>query len=107
MEKKEEFTLETALVECYAECTARKVIMHKDFKDGENVDLTVINSEFEYNTFVSICGFRLLYRFIDLLGEKLTNLTKCDYKATGVSCDMGSPEFEIKAEVIAPIKKED
>lgn len=106
MKKKEEITLETALVDCYAEDTARKIIKHKDFKAGEDVDLTVINSEFEYHTFVGILSFGLFYKFIDLLGEKLTKLTKCDYKATGACCGIGSPEFEIKAEVIAPIKKE-
>ena len=97
---KKKITFESVMIECYAESTARKVVKHEAFKAGENVDLAVFNSEFEYLMFVGICQFGELYRFIDLVGEKISELAGCKYEGTGASCFWGSDKFEIKAKVV-------
>lgn len=88
------------LLDCYAHSTAMKVVNHKDFKVGEDVELKVLNSEFDYNFFIVICWRREVLNFLALLGEKLSELTDCKYKGTGASCLWGSEEFKIEAELI-------
>ena len=97
---KKEDKIFKALLDCFAHSTAMKVVSHEDFKVGEDVELKVLNSEFDYNFFIVICRRGEVYNFLALLGERLSELTDCKYKGTGATCLWGSEEFKIEAELI-------